>query len=101
MEKYLGAEEMKLKVLKFHEKECTFFTSATGLCCTVVLQRYLEVRTVQNIHSDVVALQTRSLLSYVPAAEGYTLWPLLQPGSASSDGPGQTSVQSRSQGHPV
>lgn len=39
---------MKLKVLKFHEKECTFFTSATGLCCTAVLQRYLEVRTVQN-----------------------------------------------------
>lgn len=39
IEKYLGAEEMKLKVLKFRKKEHTFFTSATGLCCTAALSR--------------------------------------------------------------
>lgn len=54
---------------------------------SAALQRYLEVRTVQNTHRDVMALQTRGLLSHLPAAEGYALRLLLQPGSASSDGP--------------
>lgn len=35
VEKHPGAGEMKLKVLKFLEKECTSFSSVPGLCCVI------------------------------------------------------------------